>query len=116
MSNKREPVLIDRDTRATIYSACGTTGCEINQLAHQISKWWPLEIRKGPDPNLPNPGQYAQWKFWLVYKNSNGTHRHVNVCKWHHDYIYRLWQEDMAFDVQEEEANERWAVRNGGRI
>lgn len=93
--------------------ACKDHACSLVNPLRPIQDIWPLEFLGSELKRNSTP---FTWRVFIRYEGGQGKHRDIFICWTHHDWLYKMWDSEMAADVREMEQTERWAIRQGGRI
>lgn len=86
---------------------CLRTGCYIsNTLTKKpyVSVWFqrpPTQTRK----------DYHEWQFYVEWRPGKGSHVTRPVCDKHNDEIAEIAGDEVAAEVREQEATERWLIK-----
>lgn len=92
---------------------CTKSWCWIGTLLDKgYEHLWPLFGLE----SKPGSGQF-KWSFYVRWKGKRGTHvNNVAVCEKHHKVLVKMYQDEMAGDVREQEVTERWLVANNSKM
>lgn len=99
-----------------LYS-CRKSQCYIPTLLEkEFLHFWPL----GFDPEFVRTVDNHPYRKWNLHVNwtkvRNSKLNGILLCQKHHNWMLKLMEREMAQDVAEQEATDRWAVMNRGRI
>lgn len=81
-------------------------------LLTEAISFWPLEVyaERGP-------GGLPLWNFYVNWSEVRGKHKNrAPVCEKHHKQLLLSFGSEMAADVREQEATDRWMIQNRSKL